>query len=323
VTVDGDTLASIVHDGESASTQIASNAATSCELQVIRVAGRPVRSFEHLHAIVEGAVDSSETVQVAIANSNADAMPVAWAQTSDVPESAVRPDSGSVAKTIALTPTSLRALEHGVARSEKTIRVFEDGNPWIVIREANVRSKLTARVERTSGLMQVVMTLELLAGPPVLLPVEVTATCQGMPLQCLTVAEALETLYGRVPPDERVKSSNDSSLIDHRSFAVVSQRDEYLVPTNYKRLQEETKRAAGLPAFAVVSGTSYPGSPLLGDARALAQFALQPQLCQPGEPERIGWIIFSGEALKQGGRIQIDVDLGHGPIPIAFLVPKP
>jgi hypothetical protein len=318
--LDRESLASILPDGEHAFVQLASLPASQSEFQVARVAGKQVRSFEQLHAAVERASDSCDNVEVVVAATRVHAVSIP-PSTSGASES-VRPIGlDNETESVELTPAALRALEQGVAKRQKVIRVFEDGNPWLIVREDNVRCKLTARVERSSGLMQVIMTLGLVSGPPQLLPAEVRASCQGNPLRCLTVAEALETLYGA--QKEREKPDEHAAACDHYSFREVSQMDEYQIPTNYKRLHEETKRTTGLPALAVVPGTFYPGTPLLGDARALSSFALQRQLCQCDEPDKLGWIVFFGEPLKHGGTVQIQLDLGHGPVPLTFLVPKP
>ncbi len=105
---------------------------------------------------------------------------------------------------------------------------------------------------------------------------------------------------------------------DHYSFASISERESYRIPTNYRRIQTDfderfhdaTPRA--LPAFAALPGQPYPGPATLGDARALSGFLLQRQVCEPGAPENIGWLVFQGDSLRAGGEVAIEIDLGDG-----------
>jgi hypothetical protein len=160
------------------------------------------------------------------------------------------------------------------------------------------------------------------------LPGEIHATCDESPLQCLTVAETLDALYGQQARSPMRESQNHAEY----SFLAVSEREDYLLPTNYKRLQHEvdqTQVAKGaiapriVPALAVVPGMAYPGPAVLGDARALAGFLLQRQVYQEGEPERTGWLVFSGEALRHGKTLRVMIDLGHGLRTLNFTVPNP
>jgi hypothetical protein len=70
-------------------------------------------------------------------------------------------------------------------------------------------------------------------------------------------------------------------------------------------------------------GTPYPGSPVLGDARALSAFLMQQQLLQPGEPEVSGWLVFSHNSVRQGGKLRLEIDLGKGTKRLEFAVPPP
>src|SRR5262249_3266735 len=189
------------------------------------------------------------------------------------------------------------ALAQATAPEEPLMRVTEDGNQWVLVRQSGVRCKIMSRVERSRGLLQMVVSLGLCWGPEVQLPCEVRVTCDGQPLQCLTAADTLELLYGH---ESHGESASDPS---RGAFSIVSEREDYLMPTNYKRLQEAQAEARAstpvpsIPALATVAGLAYPGPAILGDARALAAFLLQKQIYQAGEPERINWLMFSGEAL--------------------------
>jgi hypothetical protein len=321
VVLDSVALASIVPIDDLPTIQLADGAAEPQPFAITHVAGKTVRNYAQLHAMVQHLADSSMRVPVTVERGGAGASLKQNATPSSAIVTAGNTALESRPGTQQLTPAELRSLEHRIATRHKAIRVIEDSNPWIIIGDGDVRCTLTARLERTTGLLQVVIAFELFGDRPVLLPAEVTARCQGVPLKCLKVAEALELLYGAVS-DARA-SADDRATPENSSFSAVSQSDDYLVPTNYKRLQEETNRLAGYPALAAVAGVNYPGSPLLGDARALARFALQPQMCQPGDPEKIGWIVFSGQALKRGGPIELEIDLGQGPIQLRLTVPKP
>src|SRR5205823_445959 len=181
------------------------------------------------------------------------------------------------------------------------------------------------RVERNHCLMHVAVSLGVCWGSPTNLPLDVQATCDGAALQCLTVSEALDALYG----GPRQAGPTGPGSANANSFRAVSERADYLLPTNYKRLQhaldEEAKDSTAPPpgpAFATLPGLGYPGPALLGDARALSGFLLQRQVCQPGEPERVGWLVFQGDALRHGRPVQVSVDLGHGFNHLMFSLPQ-
>jgi hypothetical protein len=156
----------------------------------------------------------------------------------------------------------------------------------------------------------------------VLLPVEVRARCDGRDLRCLTVSQALELLYGGAQRDKPAE-------VNASSFARVSSRDDYLIPTSYSRLQRQQEEAMKkvmvppMPALASVPGSTYPGPAVLGDARALTAFLMQQQSYELGEPERTGWIIFAGDALCDGGRLELAIDLGDGETELSFMIPGP
>jgi hypothetical protein len=177
-----------------------------------------------------------------------------------------------------------------------------------------------ARAERQTGLVQVVVSLANLWGPNVRLPVEVRASGNGRALPCLTVAQTLDRLYGS-------RGDTDTRSEATKSFAHVSEEDDYRVPTNYKHLAAAAADSARsemlppLPAFASLPGAVYPGPAVLGDARALSGFLLQSEILTAGEPEHVGWIVFDGESLKSGGTLEISIDLGRGPRRMLFDVP--
>jgi hypothetical protein len=302
-TIAGQTLTRLLGSSDNPDVRLASLSTDDAGLQIAQVAGKSVQNYEQLCAAAQRAAEQGDQLEVTVrgtglATESADAQ-------------------------FRVAPPTLLAIAQRAAQSEEMLRVTEDGNPWILIRDGDVRCRITARVERESGLMQLVLSLGVVrGGAPTELPCEIRATCNGKPLRCLTVADALEQLYDPKPRRELSQPEEDTTNSDQYSFAAISHADDYQVPTNYKRLQDQTKRAGGLPALAVIPGTFYPGSPVLGDARALTAFVLQRQLCQPGDPDKIGWVIFSGESLKAGGTVSVAIDLGSGPRQVNFLIPQ-
>jgi hypothetical protein len=216
----------------------------------------------------------------------------------------------------------LVALTQTAAGDQPLIRVSDGGNSSLVIREGGIRCKLTARVERERGILHLVVSLGASWGDKQLLPTEIRADCNGRPLRCLSAADALELLYGDAGKVTG-KPVNESAS----SFAQVSEREDYLIPSNYKRLEQEnqqgmdTLRSRPQPALAAVPGVLYPGPAVLGDARALTSFLLQREYYEPGQPERVGWILFAGESLRDGCEVDVDLDLGSGMRRIRFTLP--
>jgi len=298
------TLVQLVPESRPAEIKVASAGDTQvCRISAID--GTAVNNCNQLHAAATRVVDSGKKVTVTVAAEGASQNPAMAAE---------------------VLPTKLIALSQAAAPQEQMLRVTADGNPWVLIREGGIRCKVMARVERTTGLMQVAVSLGVCWGDPVTLPVEIQADCDHVPLQCLTVSETLEALYG-APKKRRSTDGGSSEIV---SFCKVSEKDDYLLPTNYRRLQQATDEAAKestspppLPALASLPGVAYPGPAILGDARALSGFLLQRQIYQAGEPERIGWLIFSGEALRRGETVQISVNLGKAPHQLQFSLSKP
>jgi hypothetical protein len=210
----------------------------------------------------------------------------------------------------------LRLIEQGVSPEAESIRIVDEGNPCVLLRDGGVRAKVVARAERERGLLQVVLSLSLTSGSERALPRDVRAFCDGTPLRCLTAAETLDRLYAgpRGPTPEGVADAP-------ASFVAVSERSDYKIPTNVKRLEGQLLEVPAGPALAAVVGVAYPGSPVVGDARALAAFLLQREFYRTNAHPKVGWVVFAGESLRRGGRIQLDLDLGNGPKRIKFLMP--
>jgi hypothetical protein len=283
--------------------QLASTADTDPSYRIINVEGTEVSNYAELNMALEKAMAKSGKVQFDVVNAHV-------------------PNNGPAAAVV-VDPHTLIAVTQSIAPEQKVVRIADHGNPWMVIRDDGVRCKLMARVERGRGLLQVVMSLVTCWGDEILLPVEVRAFCNDHPLRCLSAADTLELLYGR--PQWLDKQTEEVDC----SFAAVSEADGYLIPTNYKRLYEETaiafRRTTSPPPPALISvpGVSYPGPAILGDARSLTGIMLQRQLFQPGGSEQTGWIMFADPALRRGGKVEVEVDLGHGPVKLAFSVPAP
>lgn len=229
---------------------------------------------------------------------------------------------------VATNSAALQELAFTVAPEHAVMRIADQGNPALVIREAGIHAKLVIRVERSRGLLQLALSCQNAGFREVLLPREVRAACSGEPLRCLTVAESLDRLYRQSasPADQGAETAN----LDPFSFSSVSSRDDYLIPMNYNRLCEElvkqrieTSSDLLQPAFASVADTVYPGMAILGDARALTGILLQQQVLAPQNRERTGWVVFAGESLKHGGSVEIQIDFGTGMRRFTFLIPAP
>jgi hypothetical protein len=289
--VQREALAGIVPGlGKGEIVQVAS-ASLAPPLEVVAVGKQSIADYGQLNAAVEAAATAGKSVNVTFRDP---------ARSGHQPSAEIK-------------PAVLAALCHEATPDKGIVRVTEDGNPWAVVRQGSIRCKAMARVERDHGLLHVALSLSHIGGAAVTLPAEVQATCDGRPLYCLTVADTLERLYGQ-PTQEHDPAA--------ASFAAVSEREGYLIPSNFKRLEKAGptagRHAPAQPAFAALPGVAYPGSPLLGDARALAGFLLQRQILQPGEPARLGWIVFADDSLGKGKSVQLAIDLGQGPININF-----
>lgn len=268
-------------------------------LRITKVQNLPVADYNQLQLAVVRAQDAGKKIAVTFA---------AESPTHRAPA------------TLEMEPQRLLAVSQAAAPQEGRLRVTEDGNTWVLIRQDGIRCKLMARVERQRGLLHLVVAEAVCWGEQAMLPQEVRASCNGVPLQCLTVAESLDALYGSKqarPPQPDAASY---------SFATTSEREDYLLPANYKRLQQELDKAQPqsrpTPALAALPGVAYPGPALLGDARALSGFLLQRQIYTPGQPERIGWLIFSGDVLRSASAVQVIIDLGKGPIHADFALAR-
>lgn len=213
-------------------------------------------------------------------------------------------------------PTLLK-LSQAIAAEQPTLRISEEGDPWLFIRDNGINAKVMLRVERRTSLLHVILSLANCSANPILLPVEVKAQCGEQPLSCLKVAATLDTLYGTGETEETQSSS----------FAVVSESEDYLLPTNYKQIAAQSERMVAAngftlqPAFAALPGIAYPGPAPLADARSLAGFMMQQEELAPGDPERTGWIVFTGKSLREAKEVTLQLDLGAGPKPYRFMLP--
>ena len=226
--------------------------------------------------------------------------------------------SGGQPGTLEMQPLQLAALSNAIAPAHPTMRVEEEGVPGLWIRDGATRCRLMVRAERSRGVLQLVLSLGTYWGEQQLLPVDIRARCDGESLLCLDATSTLNRLYGL---SESVPQSS-------HSFALVAESEDYNLPTSYKLIQESIDESASLqehrraPALLPSEGNEYPGPAALGDARALAAMLLRQQLYEPGESERIGWVLFAGDALKDGGEVTIELDLGSGPQTLTFRVPS-
>jgi len=230
-------------------------------------------------------------------------------------------DDGQSSPMIEVDENKLLAVLQVAAPEEPVVRINADGNQWVVIRQDDVRCELMVRVERRLGLVHVVLCPGLCWGSPRVLPVDIRATCGGAPLACLSVADTLRLVYG----GDAGRRADAIAPPEACSYQTVSERGDFLLPSNYRELQDaadqamkRSKKALPTPAFASVPGNSYPGSPILGDARALSGFMLQRRVYHAGEFAKAGWVIFSGEAVSRCDEVRIIIDLGLGPQELAL-----
>lgn len=283
--------------------QLVSMSGRTAAFHIVNVDGHPIRNCADLNLALVEAIDAEKDIQVDLTVADGRAASTTVAAMVDQP--------------------TLLSLTHAVADDQPVMRVAEDGNLWLWIRDGGVRGKLMVRVERERGLLQVVLSVANCWGNQELLPVEVRAACDEEPLRCLSAADTLEVLYG-----EGIDTEGDAYDEASVSFAEVSEGDDYLIPTNYKRLYEQSvanvgKTAAPVarPALASLPGVAYPGPAILGDARALTGVLLQRQLYEPRDPERSGWILYAGPTLSGGSVVDISLDLGSGPKTYRFQIP--
>ena len=300
-TIPSDALASLVPAMKSNIAQVSWPSPTSA-YRVVNIEGHKVRNCNDLFNAIENVADKQDDqIQVDLVNLSAP---------EGTPEIAVQLDSSQLVEVTQL-----------IAPDQPAMRITKDGNPWIVFREQGVRCELMARTERTRGLLHVVIALANCGDKPMLLPVEVRATCDDDPLRCCSVAETLDALYGSVEPD----ITNPQN--DECSFVSTSEKEDYRVPVNFRRIQEEMaaehqdSAQKPVPAFASLPGQVYPGTAVLGDARALSGFLMQQQSCLPGDPEHVGWLVFADDSLCNGGAVDISIDSGNGLRTFRFNVP--
>ena len=275
--------------GQSREIQLASYDSEAVPSRIVHAAGKPVSSFADLEAVAVRAKQDNEFVQVTFRMETGTA--------------------GPIGKIVDASPENLTALSQVAAPKHRMIRINENGNPWILLRKDGLRIKLMGRAERETGLLQLVFEQSLCWGYETVAIDEVSVTCDGTPMRCLSVAETLQALYGEPAPLDPEPGS------DSFSYAAVSERDDYFVPVNYKALFERYSNAVRhstqptpVPAFACVAGESYPGPAILGDARALAAFLMQRRVLQAGEKPAVHWLVFSSDRLKEGGDIIVQAN---------------
>lgn len=296
-TLPGDAVAHFIPNLTPSPVRLVSAPGKLAGYEIRNIEGRLVENCSDVHAAIQQIPASATDVQVDLA-----------------PIGARRNSAESAHK---LDRSTLIALTHAIAPATSTFRVAEGGNPTLVIRDGSVRANVVLRVERNIGLAQLVVTLANCHGKDLLLPVEVRVQCADEPLKCLTVANALELLYGEPGADLGKVSA---------SFAETSEREDYLLPVNYKRLRQRDDDRRGLarqsPAFASLAGMRYPGPALLGDARALTGIMLQQQILERGEQAQTGWILFHGKQLRSAEQVDVTLDLGNKPKSYRFMLPK-
>jgi hypothetical protein len=281
----------------------ASAADSEAPLRVVRAGSIPVQNCAQLHEAAQAALDSGQPVEC----------------TFEAPDGSTSTKNPS----LKLDPVELAGLEQIVHSAQPVTRVTTEDRHWVVIRDQNVRCRVSTFVEPSRGIVHLILGISTVWGEGQLLPKEIEMTCGDEPLRCLSVAGTLELLYGDArqllhPPAPR-----------DRSFKQVSDSEDFLTPYNYEELQHRWEREhtpslsqQHTPALANVPGEAYPGSPVLADARALATLCWQPQLIHPDGTERLGWVMFAGRNVSRGQPMLLKIDLGSGPRQILLSAPR-
>ena len=277
----------------------ASTSAANSSFVIERVGEQPIKNLADLAVAVEDAVESGVSSVV-----------VRRTGTPGTREPGL----------INIDPGGLTALAQASGPEHTLVRTVYAGSPAVMIRQHGVSCIVTARVERQRGVLQAMLVMRQHWGERAILPREITATCDETPLRCLSLPETLELLYGDF--DSRVPAES----AEVTSFAAVSERDDYLIPFNYRHLQTQLDEQGSFakrprPALIELPDMEYPGPAILGDARAMVDFLLQREFTQPGEPERLGWVVFAGESLRRGKEIVLNLDLGFDSLPMVIRLP--
>lgn len=270
--------------------RLASHRPTS-PTSVSRVDGRQIANCAQLQSIVERVLESGDSSEVVLEQGN------------------------TPLTTVSLTAEQLAVLSNRVGESSAALRIDDEEGTWLLIRDQGIRCRVLLKVDRKRGLIQMVMSLGIYYGSQQLLPKEVKLEADGTRMRCLTASETLARLYEE---DSRPDADNASS------FALVSESDNYLAPTNYRELEElhrgSKEYESQQPALLQLRDKPYPGSALLGDARALSTLMLRQELYSPGESERVGWIMFGSNAAREATSFNLTLDLGSGPKRFTFRV---
>lgn len=257
-------------------------------ISISNINGRFVRNYSEVLAVLSDLENSNEPVQVDLSIAG-------------------DPDGHA----IRLAKHEIAALLQSTNEDVELIRFAEGQSNWIQLRDGSVSCKLTARTDRDHNLIHLVAAIQNCWGMPKTLPVEIELFSAGKPLQCLTVCESLELLYGDV---EHLDKSGS-----YQPFSVVSEAEGYLLPENYRRLERNSKANCRTPTLVNVSGRTYPGPPILADARALTGLLMRRQIYHPNEVERVGWLLFHSQNPIQD-EIELVIDLGNGPRKVSFSI---
>ena len=287
-TIEAGTLAAITGQSPSPVMQVSTHSST----YVVEAIGEvPVRNLEEV--LLCAADGSSEAIELEI-----------------------RSDDTLSQHRLTIPKSELSAVQQAVGSAANLVRIMRAGRPAAVVRSGSARCVVSPRVDRTTGLVHIALQLSHCGEVNRVLPREIRVSMDGPPLNCLTVAETLELLYG--DPDSVSKSV--------RTFSEVSEQNDYLLPTNFKRLASEfaarNKSLASRPVPKLVSMVDFefPGDAILGDARALGMFAMQRARLAAGE-ETEGWLMFQASD-RRAQRLTVEIDLGEELIPIDFSLPR-
>ncbi len=280
--------AQLIPSVDASSVRLASsNPATDLCYNIVEVNGHPINHLQDFIANTEE-LDDEATVRI-------------------------QEETSSEQHELVIPRDKMTALRHLTGYDSETLRLTNDGRTRALIRGSAASCELSARVERNHGILLLDVSIESVRGGSTLIPAEVTASCDGNSLRCLTASQTLDLLYGQL-----------GSGAGSSSFATVSEREDYLATTNFRQLEQSVgQRVADQPpALVSLPGIEFPGSPILGDARALSGYLLQGQIIRnPGE-RRNGWIVFAGGALRSAAEVTVTVDLGDGERILTMVLPN-
>lgn len=203
------------------------------------------------------------------------------------------------------------SLVQCVSPEQRLLIGTERGQASYILREGPLQLRVETRLERTRGLLHLVVVLANLSEHVVVVPQEVQVEVDGNYATCLSVSDILQELYGEAK--DKVGSQRTVS------YREASADPLYRIPVHYKQLENTAPSSS--PAFVDVPGAEYPGSSVLADARALSGFLKAPTKTLPREPAQVAWLVFQHPDLRNAEDATVHVTLQGRTTPMRFLFP--